>query len=820
MSEPESTIEPVRLSAEEYQRSIYRISGATQATENLDELFEFLHGVIGELMPASNFYIALYDAATDLIHFPYYRDELETETWVSIHPGRSLTGLVLRTKEPLLATPDVFRQLLQSGEVDLVGPPSVDWLGVPLKTQRGEVIGVMAVQTYAESVRLYESDKDVLVFVSTQVAMAIERKRAEERLRREHALLGTLLRHLPDAVYVKDREGRFLVANPVVSRLMGAREPEELVGKTDFDFYPQEIAARFRQDEAEVVRSGKALIDYEEARPDEEGNLLRITTTKVPLRDENGAIIGLVGVSRDLTEHARAEEALRASQARLQSIFKASPTGIGLSRGGVVLEVNDRLSELTGLSRAELLDRDFRSLYLSQEDSLATQNRLEIELRKKGWATVESRWQRKDGAILDILLNLAPVDATDLSRGEIFSVTDISEQKNSERERARLEEQLRQSQKLESIGRLAGGVAHDFNNLLTAISGNLQLALMDLDQASLPVARLQQALRATQSAATLTQQLLAFSRKQIIEPRVIDLNEVVSNIREMLARLIGEDLDLVINSSPSKALVKADPGQIEQMIINLCVNARDAMPGGGRLTLGIGNVVLDETYCEDHKNASPGQYVRLSVSDNGVGMSKDVIGQIFEPFFTTKATGKGTGLGLAMVYGAVRQNGGSIEVYSEPGKGTSFKIYLPRVVAEGVTPSAGLPSSSLPAGSETVLLVEDADFIRSFARDILTRLGYQVIDCASVKEAIERERDYPEAIHLLLTDVILPDGSSRDLAAAIAAGRPGIKTLYTSGYAEDVIAHHGVLDPGVQFIGKPFSAAALAKRIRQVLDQG
>ncbi|RPI28514.1 MAG: PAS domain S-box protein [Acidobacteria bacterium] len=801
---------------EEVRAAIYRISDAVHRTQNLDELFSVIHGIIGELMPADNFYIALYDRAQDLIQFPYFRDELD-EAPGPIRPGKSLTGYVQATGEALLITRDRFLELEQSGVVEAMGSPSVDWLGVPLKSQHGDVIGVMAVQTYAEGVRLQESDKEILVFVSRQVVMAIERKRADEQLTREHGLLTTLMNHLPDAVYVKDRDSRFLYANPVLARLMEAGGPDDLVGKTDFDFWPAVLASQYRADETELMRTGKPLADKDETRYDSLGNRLSILTTKVPLRDETGNIIGLVGVSRDMTERLRAEEALRASEAQLESIFKASPTGIALAAGRRLLEVNERFCELTGYSREDLIGQDLRRLYTTDDAYVSTEVELDSGIQHRGWGSVETRWQRKGGEEIDVLLNAAPLESADINNGLTLTVSDISEQKKAEQERDRLEQQLWQLQKMESIGRLAGGVAHDFNNLLTAISGNIQLALMDTEKGRLPVSRLQQALKAAQSASSLTQQLLAFSRKQLIAPRILDLNEILANMREMLARLVGEDVQLLVVAAPTIGRVKVDPAQIEQLVVNLCANARDAMPNGGQLTIETSNVALDERYCLTHAGATPGEYVRLAVSDTGGGLTKEALAHIFEPFFTTKAKGKGTGLGLAMVYGAVKQNGGTIEVYSEAGRGTSFKIYLPSVSGQLDDAPVAMGVEDLVRGSETVLLVEDGEYIREFAEDVLRQAGYEVIPCSTVKTAIDQSRSFVGPIHLLLTDVILPDGNARDLAKTIGAERPQIKVLFTSGYAENVIVHHGVLDPQVQFIGKPFTAAALARKVRETL---
>ncbi len=401
--------------------------------------------------------------------------------------------------------------------------------------------------------------------------------------------------------------------------------------------------------------------------------------------------------------------------------------------------------------------------------------------------------------------------------GRVWFFRDITEKKTAEKERKELEERLAQSRKMESIGRLAGGIAHDFNNLLTAISGNVQLALMDLDAGNSPRRLLEEADRAADRAAALTRQLLAFSRKQIIEPRVLDLNRLIGKMESLLTRLIGENIELKAISQQGLANIRADEGQLEQAIINLVVNARDAMPAGGRLTIETADVVLDEFYCRQHVGVIPGPYVLLAVSDTGEGMDDATLRRLFEPFFTTKPTGKGTGLGLATIYGAVTQNGGTIKVYSEPGRGTTFKLYFPAVDAE-TEERAVVASEDLPRGVETILLVEDEPQVRDFALSALSRLGYSVIPCAHAEDALERAGERPDTIDLLLTDVVLPGMNGRDLAAKITGLNPSVRVLYTSGYTGNVIVHHGVLEEGIQFIGKPYTINSLAAKVREVLD--
>jgi two-component system, cell cycle sensor histidine kinase and response regulator CckA len=384
-------------------------------------------------------------------------------------------------------------------------------------------------------------------------------------------------------------------------------------------------------------------------------------------------------------------------------------------------------------------------------------------------------------------------------------------------DRKKLQEQLQQAMKMEAVGRLAGGIAHDFNNILTVITGNIELARLSLSPSD-PLNRpLDQVSKAADSAASLTRQLLAFSRKQIIEPKVLNLNDLVGNVRQMLGRLIGEDIDLVTKLNDDVGKTLADPGQLEQIIVNLAVNARDAMPEGGKLTIETGNATLDESYAGDHPGAEPGDYVYIAMTDTGHGMDIDTREKIFEPFFTTKELGHGTGLGLSTVYGIVNQSGGAIWVYSEPGRGTTFKIYLPAVEERAGKLVKESRSLDRLRGSETILLVEDEESVRRMALTILTNLGYRTIEARSGEEALMLAEKHRGKIDLLMTDIVMPGMNGRELSEQLAALCPALKTLFTSGYTEDVIVRHGVIESGLNFIGKPYSLRALAEKIREVV---
>jgi two-component system cell cycle sensor histidine kinase/response regulator CckA len=479
-----------------------------------------------------------------------------------------------------------------------------------------------------------------------------------------------------------------------------------------------------------------------------------------------------------------------------------------LDHDGRVIVWNPGAERIFGWSEDEALGQPLQTV--PEGDRAGFQQLLERSRGGEALESVEVRRQRKGNEPVDLLLSTAALrDAEGQIRGTVHLAIDITEQKE-------LEEQFRQAQKLESIGQLAGGVAHDFNNLLTVIMGRSEILLNRLPADS-PNRRGVQLIQTTaQRAATLAKQLLAFGRRQVLEHRVLDLNEVVNGVVPMLKRLIGEDIELIVHPGTHLDRVRGDRGQLEQVIMNLVVNARDAMSEGGQITLETDNVVLSEEYARERVGSRPGPHVMLAVTDTGTGMDRATQARIFEPFFTTKELGKGTGLGLATVYGIVKQSGGNIWVYSEPGHGTTFKIYLPRVddALDTVGPAAIGPGR----GSETILVAEDDDEVRALAREVLEGYGYTILEAARPADALQIAERYAGAINLLLTDVVMPQMSGRQLADRLAALRPEMRVLYVSGYPGEAIVQQGRLDAGTQYLPKPIMPPALAAKVREVLD--
>ena len=511
-------------------------------------------------------------------------------------------------------------------------------------------------------------------------------------------------------------------------------------------------------------------------------------------------------------------QAKEAANRRLGTILEQTEEAIlTVDRETRITSWNLGARRLLGRTAEEMLRRPLASLFA---EGVADPEGMAIRLLDTRLPDrLETEFRSADGSSIDVMASGSPLSAADGQLdGHIIVARDITERRRAEVERAELESQFRQAQKMEAVGRLAGGVAHDFNNLLTVIMGRSEFLRQQLPANDPLLRHVDVITQGAQRAAKLTGQLLAFSRRQVLQPKVLDLNGVIGGMAEMLRRLIGENIVLVTLPAPGLGRVMADPSQVEQILMNLAVNAHDAMPSGGRLTLETSNVVNDETYVRQHMGARPGAYVMLAVTDTGTGMSAETQARLFEPFFTTKGPGKGTGLGLATVYGIVKQSGGNIWVYSEPGHGTCFKVYLPRV--DEATDAAESPDAAgaSPRGHETILLVEDEPDLRELALEILAMHGYVVLEAAEAGEALRLGEGHTGRIDLLLTDVIMPGMSGRELAVQLTARRPGLRVLYMSGYTADAMAKHGVLEPEIMFLQKPYSPAALAHKVREVLD--
>jgi len=755
---------------------------------------------------------------------------------------------------------------------------------------------------------------------------------AMEKLKRSHFFLTAVVENTTDAIYLKDTLGRYLMVNPAVTRFVG-KPHEEIIGKDDTALFDPDSAAWIMSTDRKVMLSGKPQT-YEE-KVTSAGFTRTYFSTKGPIRDDEGNVVGLFGIARDITERKRTEDALRLSEERYHSLFENMREGFAYCRmliennefrDFVYLDVNAAFESLTGLKnvvgrnvtevipgireanpelfeiygrvaltgKAERFETyvDALGIWLSISvyspgkeffvavfDNITERKRVEEALRaseEKYRMVVENAGEAiiiaQDGLILfanprvseilgvpaekivgrpiSCLIHPEDLDMVTAyhtkrmqgdqapayyefraltSAGEIVwlensvvltkweggraalsFLRDITQQK-------RLETQLVQSQKMEAVGRLAGGIAHDFNNLLTVITGYVSLILCRLGNENPFHKEMVEIQKAAEKTADLTRQLLAFSRKQVLQPKIVSLNHIVSGMEILLRRLIGEDIELSIVLEKNVPTVMVDPGQIGQIVINLAVNARDAMPKGGKLTIETKIIDLDDSFAQENPSLLHGPHVVLSVSDTGVGMDRETMSKIFEPFFTTKEKGKGTGLGLSTAYGIVNQSRGHISAESIPGKGTTFRIYLPKT--DGIeTSSEEVRSEEAGGGEETVLVVEDEPVVRTLVTEILAAKGYPVLSAGSGEEATLLSRDFKGPIHLLVTDVVMTGMNGRDLADRISAERPGIKVLFMSGYTDDAIGHHGVLEDGIEFLSKPFSPATLVNKVRKILD--
>ncbi len=633
-----------------------------------------------------------------------------------------------------------------------------------------------------------------------------EEKRVQEALTESERRYRRLFEESRDAIYISSTDGVLLDFNRSMLDLFGytREEMRELNAEALY------LRAADRRDFQEAITRTGSVKNYEVQLVAKDRSVMHcLLSSSVQLGDD-GSVLGYQGIIRDITQRKQAEETLRREKEFSDAALESLPGLFYLfDEQGRFLRWNRNLERVTGYSSSDVSSMHALDFFAG-EDKRLIEERIR-EALVKGASSAEADLVRKDGTTAPYFFTGTLVNFAG-RRCVVGMAIDMTEER-------RLEEQLRQSQKMEAVGQLAGGVAHDFNNVLTVILSNADILLNGLGPEDPRREELQGIKEAAQRAAALTRQLLAFSRKQMLRPRVVSLNAIVVNVESMLRRLIGEDIELITLLDPRLWAVEADPGQLEQMIMNLAVNARDALPQGGKLAIETSNIDVDETFASAHYPIVPGRYVMLVVSDNGVGMSAETRERIFEPFFTTKQRSKGTGLGLSTVYGIVKQSGGYIWAHSEPGLGTTFKIYLPRIVKTAEPLERRTAAVKRERGSETVLLVEDETSVRRLACKILEERGYQVLEAGDAREAAEISERHSEPIHLLLTDVVLPGVNGRELAERLLVDRPNMHVLYMSGYTDHAVLRDSILKSGANFLQKPFSPLSLASKVRDVLER-
>ncbi|WP_020473798.1 hybrid sensor histidine kinase/response regulator [Zavarzinella formosa] len=612
-------------------------------------------------------------------------------------------------------------------------------------------------------------------------------------------------------IFMLDPAGNVSSWNPGAEKSKGYKA-EEIIGKHVSCFYTaDDVAAGIPQLGLQTALD-EGRYEAEGLRLRKSGETFWAVVTITNIHDSFGQHVGFANVTRDITERKKAEEVLQWRDRAIQSLVQGLCITDPSLPDNPIIYVNDSFLRITGYAREDVIGQNCRLL---QGPKTAPESVTIIReaVRDKRTCLVELQNYRKDGTTFWNGLSLSPIrDTAGAVANFVGVLTDISPLKL-------MEQQFQQSQKMEAVGQLAGGVAHDFNNLLTVISGYSELLLEMLppdDPKREAVAAIGEA---GERAAGLTRQLLSFSRQTVLETKVADLNELVRETEKLLRRMIGEDIILTTVLDPKTSRIMIDPGQMGQVLMNLAVNARDAMPQGGKLTIETSDVVLDESYTANHSECAPGRYVKLAVSDNGCGMTPAVRAHVFEPFFTTKGPGKGSGLGLATVYGIIRQSGGTIELYSEPGHGTTFKIYLPAVDESVLTPGQELRPAKVRGGTETVLVVEDEDAVRAIAVLALQTQGYKVLHADNGRRALALVERHTGVIDLLATDVVMPGMSGRELAETLGLRRPELKVLFLSGYTDDAVIRHGILQSEVTFLQKPYTPLALARKVREVLDK-
>ena len=670
-----------------------------------------------------------------------------------------------------------------------------------------------------------DEDKKVVSIVVLSHDMT-EKRRAEEALRESEARYQRITAGLTDYIYtVRVENGKAVETthSPACEAVTGYTA-EEFAADPYLWIRMLEEEDRDRViDHVREVYEGKESRGVEHRIVRKDGRTIWVSYSTVSKFDAHGQLVSYDGITKDITERKRAEEALRESEALLARSQQLAHLGSWkLDIPANRLDWSDEVYRIFGCTPLEF-DASYEAFlgFVHPDDRAAVDEAYTRSLRERRDSyEIEHRIVRKATGEVRFVHERCVHECDDAGAviRSIGMVQDITDRKKAEAEREKLQAQFNQAQKMESVGRLAGGVAHDFNNMLQAILGHTELALGQVDPAQPFFADLQQIKISGERSADLVRQLLAFARKQIISPEVLDLNETVEGTLKMLRRLIGEDIDLAWLPGHGLWNVKVDPSQIDQVLANLAVNARDAIAGVGKVTIETGIVRLDEAYCREHAGFVPGEYVLLAVSDNGAGMGKDVLEHLFEPFFTTKEVGKGTGLGLATVYGIVKQNNGFINVYSEPGHGTTVKIYLPPCDARAEPELKEGGAATAVGGNETILLVEDEPAVLKMTTKMLERLGYLVVHARNPGEAIRLAGEHEGEIHLLVTDVVMPEMNGRDLAGRLTSSYPNLKHLFISGYTANVIAHHGVLEESVHFLQKPFSMKDLAGRVRETLD--
>jgi two-component system cell cycle sensor histidine kinase/response regulator CckA len=714
--------------------------------------------------------------------------------------GRPLPSVRMENREEFRH----FRELLRSGK-------TLDSVEVRRQRRDGTPIDY---SIYASPLR------DAEGLITGKIAVLVdltERKRAEQAVEESRNFLDKIINSITDPILVKDRQHRWVLLNDACCDFVGYSR-DELLGKSNYDFFPKKEADVFWSKDEIVFTSGMENINEEELT-DEKGVVHTISTKKTLYTNERGEKF-IVGIIRDITERKHAETRLNDQLHFLQQLLDSIPIPVYYKdTDGLYLGCNSAFETFIGLSRNDIVGKTVYEL--TPKDRADKHHEADSALLcHPGVQIYEASGMYNDGECHNVIFNKATfVDANNCVAGTVGALMDITSLRKAEDERKKLEAQLYQAQKMEAIGQFAGGIAHDFNNILTAINGYAEIILMRLEKDSPLRHFIEQILTSAERAADLTHGLLAFSRRQVLDTKPIDLCGVVRGLKKMLGRLVPEDIDLRTTVVERDLIVMADKGQIEQVLMNLVTNAKDAMPRGGSLTIEVSAAVIDERFVLAQGFGEPGNYACISVTDTGHGMDEDTKQRIFEPFFTTKEVGKGTGLGMAIVYGIIQQHNGHITVYSETGRGTTFKIYLPLIVEEIKEMHEARDAEPPPGGTETILLAEDDVTVRELHGMILEKAGYKIVEAVDGEDALDKFMERQAEVDILATDVIMPKIDGKSLYEEIRKIRPDMKVLFMSGYTKDIIVERGILDDEFSYITKPVKSFELLKLVRDILDR-
>jgi len=691
------------------------------------------------------------------------------------------------------------------------------FIGVPLR-DRDALAGALFLDR-PDPHEWTEGEIETAEEVARHIAVAIRQARGFREHKELAGRLLSFMNNVPGVVYRGLRDWSITFVGAEIEQLSGYSVKELLAGSVRWrDLIHPEDLPSVTTALRDAAKRRQSILKLEYRILHREGDCRRIADSRQLFFGPDGTLEYVDGLLLDITNRKAWEEELVATNQALQTMIEASPLAImALDKAGHVTLWNPAAERIFGWTKEEAIGR--LNPIVPEEQIGQFHVLRERVLRGGGFSGMELRRRTRENKPIDISLSTAPIrDA----RGDIVGIMsvmdDITERKQIEEALRQSEEQFRQAQKMEAVGMLAGGVAHDFNNLLTAIRGYSDLLLQRIDARSPFRKEVEEIHKAGERASALTRQLLAFSRKQVMQPKILNMNEIVSGMEEMLRRMVDENIDLITVLRPDLWSVQVDRGQIEQVIMNLVVNARDAIEKGGKITIETGNVILDDAYVSRHSVVAPGAYAMLAVSDTGVGMDEETKARLFDPFFTTKEKGKGTGLGLSTVYGIIKQSNGYIWVYSEQNRGSTFKIYFPRHESQVVEKGPEASPATSPRGHETILLVEDEDMVRMLARDVLRKHGYTVLEARDGAEAMGVAVSHRGPIHLLITDVVMPNMGGQEVAVSLAPLLSGMKVLFMSGYTDDAIVRHGFLRPGAQFLQKPFRIDTFLRKVREVLD--